>query len=109
MKIDLKGMEYTENKSFLGGEKSLFAKIYNDGTNKILYGKLEPGASIGFHKHDAGSEIIYVLSGSGKVLYDDTEEPLSEGDCHYCPKNHSHSLVNSGTRDLVFFAVVPRQ
>ena len=32
-----------------------------------------------------------------------------KGDCHYCPKGHTHSLINNSDEDLVFFAVVPVQ
>ncbi|MFR7893260.1 MAG: hypothetical protein ACLU38_03455 [Dysosmobacter sp.] len=41
------------------------------------------------------------------MLYDGVWEPVAPGTCHYCPKGHSHSLVNDGTEDLVTFAVVP--
>ena len=37
------------------------------------------------------------------------QETLTAGDCHYCPKGHSHSLINGGGEDLVFFAVIPQQ
>ena len=42
-------------------------------------------------------------------LYDDGREEAVAGNCHYCPKNHSHSMINNGTEDLVFFAVVAEQ
>ena len=74
-----------------------------------LLGRLVPGASIGLHTHEAGSEIVYILSGEGKALYDGGQETLTAGDCHYCPKGHSHSLINGGGEDLVFFAVIPQQ
>lgn len=57
--------------------------------------------------HETSSEVMYFLSGTGKVLYDGVWEPVAPGTCHYCPKGHSHSLVNDGTEDLVTFAVVP--
>ena len=41
-----------------------------DKNNKILLGTLEPGASIGLHTHETNSEIIYILSGKGKVLFE---------------------------------------
>ena len=53
--------------------------------------------------------MIYVLEGSGKMLYDGGEERLSAGDFHYCPEGHEHSFINDGDRDLVFIAVVPAQ
>ena len=59
--------------------------------------------------HDTNSEIIYFLSGKGTVLYDGEKLAVEAGQCHYCPKGHSHSLINDSDEDLVFFAVVPNQ
>lgn len=96
--------------NFKGGEKNLKAKMFFDGSNRILHGRLEVGGTIGIHCHETSSEIIYILSGDGKVLIDDTVEYLKPGDCHYCPKGHTHSLQNnSTTEDLEFFAVIPEQ
>ena len=52
---------------------------------------------------------MYFLEGRGKVLLADGEERVAAGQCHYCPKGHTHSLVNDSDADLVFFAVVPEQ
>lgn len=110
MILDFEKMENTVLEHFKGGEKELSAKMLFDGMNRIMYGRLVPGASIGMHMHDTGSEIIYLLEGSGRVLYDDGEETLEVGQCHYCPKGHSHSLINASSEsDLIFFAVVPAQ
>lgn len=109
MKIDFANMEEKQLPHFKGGEKLFHAKMYTDELGKIMRGRLEPGASIGLHTHDTNSEIIYILKGSGKVIYDDTQETLNFGDCHYCPKGHTHSLINDSDADLEFFAVVPEQ
>jgi len=100
-------MEEKRIPNFKGGEGDFIAKIYSDEINKIIHGRLEPGSTIGYHKHETNSEIIYILEGKGKCLYDDGEETLKAGDCHYCPKGHSHGLINDSEADLVFFAVVP--
>ena len=92
-----------------GGEKEVALHMFQDESCKIMRGKLIPGATIGLHTHADSSETIYILSGAGKILYDDGEEPLEAGSCHYCPKGHTHSLMNTGTADLEFFAVVPIQ
>jgi len=95
-----------------GGEKEVQARMYTDPQNKIMRGRLLPGASIGMHTHETSSEIIYILSGKGKILYDGGCEPLEPGSCHYCPKGHAHSLINDspeGGEDLRFFAVVTKQ
>ncbi|MEG2769431.1 MAG: cupin domain-containing protein [Oscillospiraceae bacterium] len=109
MIIDFKSVPETTHKNFNGGEKSTILKIFNDDKNKIMYGKLESSASIGLHKHENNSEILYVLKGNGKVLYNGEYEKVSEGICHYCPKGDSHSLINDSENDLIFFAVVPQQ
>ncbi len=109
MKIAFDQLPETRLDAFYGGEKALCAGIHQDENGKILRGKLVPGASIGVHTHATSSEMIYILSGTGKSLYDGVWERLAAGDCHYCPKGHSHNLVNDGDADLCFFAVVPEQ
>ncbi len=109
MLIDFSAMEETVIPGFLGGEGSLRAKMRVDELGKILRGGLEPGSSIGYHTHETSSEIICILSGTGKVEYDGGVETLKAGDCHYCPKGHSHALVNDSDGPLEFFAVVPNQ
>ena len=109
MLLDFASMDETVLEKFNGGEKELRAGMYNDGVNKILRGRLVPGASIGLHTHKTSSEIIYFLAGEGKAVCDGETERVAPGICHYCPKGHSHTLINDGKEDLVFFAVVPEQ
>ena len=35
------------------------------------------------------------------------EVPVGPGLCHYCPRGHSHSVVNTGTEPLVILGIVP--
>lgn len=109
MLFDLKNETPEVLPNFKGGEKEFIAKIHFDGLNKIIHGTLPPGATIGKHTHEGDSEIIYILSGTGEVFYDGDIIPLEAGQCHYCPKGHTHSLINNSEADLVFFAVVPVQ
>ena len=109
MKIQFDRMNDTVLEKFNGGEGRLVAKMYNDGKTKILRGLLAPGHTVGLHTHVTSSEIIYILEGTGKVLYDGIYEPLSAGSCHYCPKGYAHSLINDSEEDLIFFAVIPEQ
>lgn len=109
MIIDFPNVPEQRLPNFKGGEKEYIARMFFDGQNRIMYGRLEPGASIGLHTHETSSEIMYFLEGRGKVLLADGEERVAAGQCHYCPKGHTHSLVNDSDADLVFFAVVPEQ
>lgn len=107
MKINFDEIEETVIPQFRGGQKNTVSRIFSDKINKIMRGCLEPGASIGMHAHDTSSEILYILSGTAEVLFDNEKEYLAMGECHYCPKGHSHSLINKGNDNVVFFAVVP--
>lgn len=109
MLIDFNNEKYEAYPEFKGGTGLLDGKMFFDGTNRIMLGRLEKNSTIGFHKHETSSEIIYILEGTGRVKYDDGEEKLSPGVCHYCPKGHSHGLINDTEKDLVFLAVVPEQ
>lgn len=109
MLIDFSAMESAVISHFLDGEGEIHAKMQVDERNRILHGVLPPGSTIGYHTHETSSEIIYILAGTGKVKYDDGEERLKAGDCHYCPKGHGHSLINNSEGPLEFFAVVPNQ
>ena len=100
MVIDFENIELSVQPHFKGGEGVTKSRMFFDGVNKIMRGMLEPGCTIGYHCHETSSEMIYILSGEARCLYDD-------GDC---PKGHSHSLINaSETETLVYFAVVPEQ
>ena len=109
MLIEFEKMGETVLPRFQGGEGDFRARMHADGLGKILQGVLEPGCSIGLHTHESSSEIIYNLSGTGRVLCDGVYEPLAAGSCHYCPKGHAHSLINDSQGALTFFAVVPNQ
>ena len=108
-------MEVSVLPGFKGGEKALAANMFFDGTNRIIKGCLEPGASIGVHTHDDSCEVIFITGGCGSIFErtpenEDTLRSVSEGDCIYCPKGHTHSLMNSSEEgNLTFLAVVPKQ
>lgn len=109
MTIDFSSIPVTVIPNMRGGKKEFNVAMFTDPLTKIMMGRLIPGASIGLHLHDTSCEVMYFLRGSGKILSDGSEEPVSSGSCHYCPKGHAHSLINDGEEDLIFFAVVPEQ
>ena len=90
-----------------GGEGEMIARMFVNADTKIMRGHLTPGSTIGLHTHETDSEMIYILSGSGKVLCGGEYEPLSAGSVHYCPRGHAHSLINDGTEDLEILAMIP--
>ncbi len=108
MIIDFPNMIVESLPNFKGGEKEYSVQTYNDGECKIMHGILIPGASIGEHAHETNAEVIFVIAGSGTLIDDGEKKVLRAGQCAYCPKGHSHSLINSSeTDDLEFYACVP--
>lgn len=109
MKIDFSQLREKEIPEFNGGTGTAILRMFEDGKMKVLLGRLKPGASVGMHSHMTDCEVIFILSGEGRVLSDGEMEPVGPGDCHYCPKGKSHSLINQGEGELMFWAVVPEQ
>ena len=107
MKLDFNAIPEQVIPHFKGGEKEIAARMFWDGSTRIMRARLDPGATIGLHRHENNREIIFVLSGRGTAMTDGVPEPLGPGDCHFCPEGHEHQLVNDGTEPLVFLAVVP--
>ena len=62
MVIDFNKIDEVANPNFKGGEGDTMFRTFNDGTNKIMRGRLEVGCSIGNHSHETNSEIIFILS-----------------------------------------------
>ena len=67
---------------------------------------LEPGDSIGNHRHDGESETYYILSGTGKYNDNGTDVILNPGDCAYCGSGQSHAIENIGDTLLSFVAMI---
>ncbi len=107
--IDFGSIDEVGTSNFKGGEKTFYAKMFNDGLNKVLKAHLGPGASIGVHTHDDSSEIMFIASGTGTHIFDGKIRRFAAGDVLYCPKGHSHSLVNDSDGEVYFMAVVPVQ
>lgn len=107
MVIDFEKINEKAYPSFNGGKGDTLIKMTGDERVKLLEVRLKKGCSVGYHKHLNDCEVVYVISGKGKVLEDSELKPLSKGNVHYCKKGCMHSIMNDEDEDLVFFAVVP--
>lgn len=67
---------------------------------------LKPGCGIGYHVHEADSELFYIMK--GEVLYNDngTECVLSAGDVMLCPAGTGHAVANHGQENAELCAVI---
>ena len=106
MIADFRTIPEVEKPHFKGGEGSMFSHEKVTEAGKFMLNRLPKGATIGMHTHTEDKEIIYVLSGTGKAIINGLEETIYPGDCHFCPAGSSHTVINTGDEDLVFFAAV---
>ena len=67
---------------------------------------LKPGCGIGYHVHEADSELFYLMK--GQALYNDngTECILNAGDVMICPAGTGHAIANNGQEDVELCAVI---
>ena len=79
MIIDFDKIKETKLDNFKGGEKYIAAKMFVDNNNKIMFGYIIPGASIGLHTHTESSEIVYILKRKATIIYDNCEEIVTQG------------------------------
>ncbi len=109
MEFNYNEIEVTPIDNFKGGEKYINAQMFFDGSVRILRASLIPGASIGLHKHETNSEVIYIISGQGSVIMDGERSTITANSSTYCPKGHEHTLINDSNEDLHFIAVIAEQ
>lgn len=110
MKIDFTGANEIVIPNFRGGEGDFYIKCVGDPLCKISMMRIRPGTFNGMHTHETDSEILYVISGTATVKNSDgSEDVLSAGEVSYCPKGTGHSVINTGSVELVLFSVLPKQ
>ncbi|MCQ2298606.1 MAG: cupin domain-containing protein [Bacteroidales bacterium] len=107
--VDFDSMEEDVQNAFKGGEGDVAFRIFKDDLNKVMRVRMTPHSSVGQHSHETDSEIIMVLKGNGKIVFDGEEMPIHEGQVHYCPKGHGHTIVNDTDEELHLCCVVPQQ
>lgn len=109
MILDLMNTPEQAMPNFKGGEGITYARMFFDGQNRIMLGRLPAGSTIGMHTHETSSEIMHVLHGTARVIMDGKTEIIRPGQTHYCPKGHTHTTMCEGEGDLIILAVVPEQ
>ena len=109
MILDMMNLEEQALPNFKGGEGVTYARMHVDGLNRIMLVRLPHGASIGMHTHETSSEIIHILAGKARIIMDGAEEIALPGQVHYCPKGHSHTVINDTDGEMQFLAIVPQQ
>lgn len=107
MKFNFDSMEDTILHEFNGGTGDIIAKMYFDGTNRIMRATLNKGCSIGEHTHKTNCETIYVVDGTVKITFNGEEEIIEAGEAHFCEKGNTHKIEQYGDKAAVIFCSVP--
>lgn len=101
-----------------GGKGTLYGKFafkrdaaqQDQAIKEIGWMTLQPGDSIGFHKHETNEDTYIIISGEGIFKNTDGKEyPVKAGDVTIARKGQSHALVNTGKEPLVFLDVIAEQ
>lgn len=106
MMINFNGVSEKTIPNMNNGTGEMTAKMYMGENVKIISCSIHKGGSIGSHFHSTSDDINYVISGTGQAICNGTEEELTAGVCHVCPKGSEHSIINTGDDDLVLITIV---
>ena len=93
-----------------GSGTILITKIFTEHTPHLrLFAEItvEPGCSIGTHRHDDEAEFFYVLEGEPTVLDEGVQKTLHPGDAHLCCSGDTHGLRNDTDKTARVLAVIP--
>ena len=68
---------------------------------------LQPGASVGLHKHEVNEDAYVILSGEGVFIDTDGKEyKVKAGDTTMARKGQAHALKNTGKTPLEFLDII---
>jgi len=68
---------------------------------------LQPGQSVGKHSTGHNEEMLVVLEGQGRMVFDDGSHlDLSANHVLYCPPATAHDVLNTGTGVLRYIYIV---
>lgn len=101
-----------------GGQGTLYGKfafkrdaaLKDQAIKEIGWMTLQPGDSIGMHKHETNEDAYIIVSGEGTFKDSDGKEySVKAGDVTIARKGESHALTNTGKEPLVFLDVIAEQ
>ena len=71
--------------------------------------ELDPGASIGYHKHVDNEEVYFIISGKGIYTEEGDDFDTRAGDSFLCRMGNSHGIKNVGTEKLIIGAAIAKR
>lgn len=70
------------------------------------YTVLEPGCTVGYHRHDVDFEAYYILKGHGSYNDNGDVYEVGPGDFLLCRPGESHALENGNKENIEYIALI---
>ncbi len=97
---------YKNNIEKLTEENNSFRKVlYTGEQSQLVLMSLLPGEDIGSEVHPDNDQFFRFEDGVGKVVINDTEYEVSDGDAVVVPKGATHNVINTGEERLRFYTI----
>ncbi len=98
---------FKNNIEKLTEENNNFRKVlYTGEHSQLVLMSLKPGEEIGEETHDENDQFFRFESGTGKVMIDDTEYRVKDGDAVVVPAGAKHNVINTNdTDDLKMYTI----
>ena len=98
---------YKDNIEKLTTENSNFRKVLYSGEHmQLVLMSLVPNEEIGSEVHDENDQFFRFEAGKGKVVINDTEYEVGDGDTAIVPAGAEHNVINtSDSEDLKLYTI----
>lgn len=98
---------YSANIENLTLNNNSFRKVLYTASNfQLVLMSLRPNEEIGLEVHDDGDQFFRFEKGTGKVVIDETEYEVADGDSVIVPAGSQHNVINtSDTNDLKLYTI----
>jgi len=93
---------YKDNIERLTLENESFRKVlYTAEHCQLVLMSLAPGVEIGSEVHEDGDQFFRFEKGEGKVVINETEYAVSDGDSVIVPAGATHNVINTSTSEAL--------
>ncbi len=93
---------YKENIEKLTIENENFRNVLYTAQNcQLVLMSLLPKEEIGMEVHDDGDQFFRFEKGEGKVIIDDTEYDVADGDAVIVPMGSKHNVINTSDTEIL--------
>ena len=98
---------YKENIEKTTTENSDFRRVLYTGKNmQLVLMSLKPGEDIGSEVHNDNDQFFRFDAGQGKVVINETEYDVADGDAVIVPAGAEHNVINTSDReDLKLYTI----